>query len=335
MKLLYLSCHAILEHDELSLFNEMGIDFFSMGSYLVPTEPVDKIRPLIKYDPFKWLKSPVPPREDMPKSFIDNFDVIMVMHIPEWIEKNWEKFKGKTVIWRTIGQSTPSLEARLKKYRNEGLRIVRYSPREERLKNYLGADALIRFYKDENEFKGWHGAGHEVMTIAQDMKRRAKFCNFDAFNEIVTGFNGRLYGRGNENAGDINGGYLTYEEMKQKLKDGRVYIYTGTQPASYTLGFIEAYMTGIPVISIGEKLWGTLNEELGINESLLEVTDLINNAVDGFYSDDIGQIREWITALVNDWKLAKRIGEMGRQNAIKHFGKNNVKLSWERFFNNL
>jgi glycosyltransferase involved in cell wall biosynthesis len=51
---------------------------------------------------------------------------------------------------------------------------------------------------------------------------------------------------------DIGGpGALTYDEMRGWLRRARVYLYTGTQPASYTLGLIEAMMTGIPVVSIG------------------------------------------------------------------------------------
>jgi hypothetical protein len=39
--------------------------------------------------------------------------------------------------------------------------------------------------------------------------------------------------------------------MRATLRRARAYLYTGTQPASYTLGLIEAMMTGVPVVSIG------------------------------------------------------------------------------------
>jgi hypothetical protein len=39
--------------------------------------------------------------------------------------------------------------------------------------------------------------------------------------------------------------------MRDYLRRIRAYLYTGTQPASYTLGLIEAMMTGVPVVSIG------------------------------------------------------------------------------------
>jgi hypothetical protein len=46
-------------------------------------------------------------------------------------------------------------------------------------------------------------------------------------------------------------GALPYDEMRDYLRRIRAYLYTGTQPASYTLGLIEAMMTGVPVVSIG------------------------------------------------------------------------------------
>ena len=43
--------------------------------------------------------------------------------------------------------------------------------------------------------------------------------------------------------------------MLDYLRHLRCYLYTGTTPASYTLGLIEAMMAGVPVVSIGPKAW--------------------------------------------------------------------------------
>ena len=333
MKLLYLSCHSILEYDECRLFEELGIDYFSLGSYVVPTAPVDGIRPALNSHPENWLIGSPPPRDNIPQEFIDQFDVIVVMHVPEWIEQNWEKFKHKRVIWRTIGQSSPRIEERMAKYKAEGLEIVRYSPREANLEPTAGCDKIIRFYKDEAEFGDWNGAGNEVITFAQDMKHRGEFCNYDAFVEIAKGFNGHVYGPKNENSGELNGGFLTYPDMRQKMRDGRVYIYTGTQPASYVLNLMEAMMTGIPVVAIGPIHANSLNNRNGINGDLYEVQDIIQNGVNGFISDDIEELRVRVQQLLNSQDLARRIGEMGRQKAIELFGKNVIKLKWKEFLN--
>jgi glycosyltransferase involved in cell wall biosynthesis len=119
--------------------------------------------------------------------------------------------------------------------------------------------------------------------------------------------------------------------MKQKMRDARAYIYTGTQPASYVLNLIEAMMTGIPIVALGPKHGNSLN--IGKDADLYEIPDIINNGVNGFWSDDIEQIREWTRALINDVRLARRIGEMGRQRAIELFGMEVIKQKWSDFIN--
>lgn len=327
MKLLYFSCHAILEYDELKLFEELGIDYFSLGSYVVPTNPVDPIRPALKHAPEEWLTNNAPDREAVPGSFVEKFDIIVIMHRPEWIVKNWPNIGHKRVIWRTIGQSTPKIEALLSKYRKKGMQVIRYSPREIMIEGNVGCDQVIRFYKDPKEFGHWVGAGNEVITIAQNMATRGEHCNYEAFRVLSQGFNAHVYGPKNEDSGELNGGFLTYDQMRQKLRDARAYIYTGTQPASYTLNFIEAFMTGVPIVALGPKH----GNRLKIAGPMYEIGDIIKDGYNGYISDDLNYLREKIKDLTESVKLARRIGEMGRQTALEMFGKEFIKEQWRRF----
>lgn len=328
MKLLYLSCHAILEYDELKLFEQMGVDYFSLGSYVNPRQAVDPIRPNLNKVPDQELLASAPDRDHMPKEFIDKFDAVMVMHKKEWIENNWENMKHKPVIWRTIGQSTPSYERALWKYRQEGMKIVRYSKMEANIADNIGCDKIIPFYKDPDEFGGWNGMSNEVITFAQNMRDRGEYCNFDVFAQIAAGFNARVYGPKNENAGVLSGGFMTYSKMQQKMRDARVYIYTGTQPASYTLNLLEAMMTGIPVVAIGPKYANSLQ----IAGDTYEIPDIIQDTVNGFWSNDIEVLRNRVKFLLENKEAAKRIGDMGRQTAIELFGKENVRAKWAEYF---
>ncbi len=48
MKILYISCHEVLEFDELSMFADLGIEVFSVGAYLLPHRPFgESLRPPI------------------------------------------------------------------------------------------------------------------------------------------------------------------------------------------------------------------------------------------------------------------------------------------------
>jgi len=258
------------------------------------------------------------------------------MHIPEWITENWEKIKHKIVIWRTIGQSLPSIENSIRKMRYEGMKIVRYSPMEENIAGNLGSDALIRFYKDEKELTGWTGHEKRVINITQSLKSRRGPCHYDHIMQIMNGFPGLIYGSGNDDLGPYNGGQLPYDLLKGALRDNRCFVYAGTWPASYTLSFIEAMMTGIPMVCIGRKL---AEQVEGISQqdkwNFYEIERIIQNGKNGFISDDIQELRDDIDKLLQDEELAKRISTEGRKTAIQLFGKEQIKENWQRLLLNL
>lgn len=328
MNVLYLSSHAILEYDELKLFEEIGIDYFSLGSYILPWQPVDPIRPALTFHPHEsFYAHPAPERNKLTPAFVEPFDVIIVMHVPDWIIENWPNIKHKRVVWRSIGQSTPAIERKLAPYRDQGLQIVRYSPREANIADNAGIDQVIRFYKDENEFNHWAGGGTEVVTFAQNMKHRGEYLNVTAWQQVAQGFNARVYGPKNDEMGLWNGGFLSYEGMKQKMRDARVYLYAGTQPASYTLSFIEAMMTGCPIVALGSKYGNSLD----IAGDTYEIPDIIQDGFNGFVSDDLEYLREKINLLIKDKRLARSISAEGRKTAIELFGKSIIKNQWSKF----
>ena len=334
MKLLYLSCHEILEYDEIKLFLELGIDVFSYGAYLNPyDEKAGKRAALpLKQDPDLVQLANACSKEKMLPELIEPFDVIYCMHLPAYIANNWDIMKHKTVIWRTIGQSTSDVEQALAPMRAEGLKVVRYSPRERTIPQYIGEDAMIRFYKDPDEFKGWTGDILRVMNVTQSMEKRDHFCNWDLFKHMMQGFPWVIYGQENEWAGNNCGGMVSYETLKKMYQANRVYFYTGTFPASYVLNFMEAWMTGIPVVAIGPK-WG--NAKFFEGQSTYEIQDLIENEVSGFYSDDPEELREYLLMCLGSQEFSKKIGEAGRKAAIKYFGKKTIKDQWKQFFRGL
>ncbi|HEY8418621.1 MAG TPA: glycosyltransferase [Limnochordales bacterium] len=323
MRILYLSCHTALEYDELRLFAEMGHQVFALGTYLNPHAPTDDVRPPLPLPRYPVLEAIARgcSQARVDRRLVAWADLVLVMHIPQWVTNNWHLFRGKRVVWRSIGQSTPAVEAALQPYRRLGLEVVRHSPRELFIPRNIGADAVIRFYKDPEEFTGWTGHTDEVMCVNQSMPIRAAACNFAAFVTLAHGFRAHVYGRGNEGAGVYNGGPLSYDQLKQKLREARVYIHAGTKPACYTLGLMEAMMTGIPVVALGpcwgDPGWGTY-----------EVHEIIRDGVDGFVSDDLAYLKQAIQRLLDDPELAARIGRQGRLRAIELFGKAAIMAQW-------
>lgn len=332
MKILYLSCHSILEYDELKLFNELGYDWFSMGSYANPGNPADKKRPALdgKYnDHFIALEGRYS-KDNIHPELIEPHDIIFVSHITDWVKSNWDKMKHKKVVWRSIGQSAANIEADVREYAAKGMKVVRYSPMERNIPNYAGENTIIRFYKDPKEFKDWNGNDNRVITFGQSIRKRGEHCHYDSFDQITTGLNRAVFGPDNDNIGEINMGQLSYEELKETLRNSRVYFYLGTQPASYTLGLIEAMMTGIPVVSIGPQLGNSIYQS-----NTFEVHQIIENGKSGFWSDDPFELRRSLDKLLNDHEFAKSIGEAGRKRAIELFGMDTIKNQWKRFLESL
>lgn len=336
-KIHYLSCHSTLEFNELKLFTELGHSVFANGAYCDPKGHKSLPRPGVPEAPyfpeFEKLSREYP-KTNLPKELIDPFDIIYAVHTPEFITENWDKMKHKKVIYRSIGQSTKHVENMIRKMRYEGLRIVRYSPLEQNIPDYLGADAIIRFHTDEEEFKNWNGNTKRVINMTQSLKGRSVFCHYDHIMEILKGFPAIIYGSGNDDLGPMNGGELPFDLMKGALRDSRVFVYAGTWPAPYTLALIEAMMTGLPVVAIGQKLAEEINGVVKDDvRHFYEVEHIIQNGQNGFVSNSIEELRQHVHQLLEDYELAKKIGSAGRNRAIELFGKNKIKKEWENFFN--
>jgi hypothetical protein len=336
MKILYLSCHEILEYDELKLLSELGHEVYSLGAYTMPGGQENRKRPPLPKLPYRPHFIELATRynqDNIHPEMLEMVDAVIIMHVPEWIEKNWPVFepfikRGGRVIWRSIGQSTPSVENRLRQFKDAGMQVVRYSPKEETIKGQIGCDAMIRFGKDPDEFNHWNGAQVQVINFTQSMLQRAKFCGWDVTKAVTRNFPVKIFGPGNEDLGRLNGGLLNFEDQKQALRDNRVYFYHGTYPASYTLSFIEAWMTGIPMVAVGPA-YG--NGRDFPNQDTYEIQDFISNGINGFCSDDIDAMQEFIKKLLNDHEFAKQISFMGRQRAIEIFNVKEVKDRWSKF----
>ncbi len=290
-KILYISCHGVLQEDERLLLTELGHEVTVVG--------------------FGQMVKP------------EGYDIIWFMHLPEYLVANWEYIKHKRVIFRSIGQMVPHQELMLQPLVAEGLQIVRYSPYEETIKDYAGQTALIRFYKDENIFKGWTGEKEQVINFTQSLYQRADYCGYETMMKVMEPFPHKIYGWNNEPLGQHWGGAVTVEEQVKILQQNRVFFYTGTYPASFTLSFIEAMMTGIPIVAVGDELG---NGSMFPDQKTYEVTEWLE-----LYSDNVLQLQNYIKFLFEDEEIAKEFSVVQRELAISLFGKQKIKKQWEDF----
>jgi hypothetical protein len=335
MNILYISDHSILEYDELQLFTDMGHDVFSCGAYRQPAGHYDLPRPGVKgavyHEDLDAIWAANPNKNDLDQRLIDWADVLIVMHSPNCIVQNWDKIKAKKVVFRSIGQSVPGIERKLKPMRDEGLKIVRYSPKEQNILGYLGSDALIRFYKDPDVYQGWTGESKTVVNFTQSLMGRRLFCHYDEIMPVIEAYGGRVYGPGNEDLGEFNGGVVPYQRQVELMQESRVMVYGGTWPAPYTLSFIEALMTGTPIVAISKALAHLSQYE---NIDFYEVDELLAR-VGGIVCDTVEDLVMQTHRLLNDDEHAANIAKKQRSLAIETFGKAVIQKQWEDFFGTL
>jgi len=339
MNVLLLTSHSIAEYDDLRMLTDLGYDVFSIGAYTDPLYPTDDKRPAFPqfggpyaHNDFADLCDEVRrdmgdpgPRIDWAKAHIhddilDWADAIIVHHFPEWwIVAQWDRLIGKRVIWRTCGQSSPdgSLERLMAPLRGEGLEIVRYSPRERFITDYAGEDALIRFGKYPSDYGPWEGDNAVVGNVTQNMAQRGESCGYSTWMRLTQGLPTMPAGPGSQALrGGIGG--LTYDSMLRYLRSLRGYLYTGTHPASYTLGLMEAMLSGVPVVAPRWDVPAPLSK-------MYEAPDITPR------KPTTDAIPEYFRALFDDREMARRHGEEGRQRAIELFDVANVGPQWKAF----
>lgn len=332
--------HSIEEHDQLKLLTGLGYEVFSLGGYIWPSEPHDPKRPAL---PEAWhypeLKEAVDrqgvednigsAQEHIPDEVLDwlgDDGVIVYHHYLSRLFNQWSHLKdfrrrGGRVVWRTVGQSTDANEKCASMYTGDGLEIVRYSPKERNIPGFAGEDALIRFYKDPAEWSGWNGQVPVVANVTQALLRRGAWTNAEWFAQVAGGLPMACAGPESEL---IPGGLgeLPLEDMKQLLRDSRCYLYTGTQPASYTLGLLEALMTGVPVVSIGP---GHMTM-FPYGPDLFEGHELAT-----WYSDKPELCRAMLCRMLEDGAVAADVSGEQRERAIAEFGVEKVGADWKAF----
>jgi glycosyltransferase involved in cell wall biosynthesis len=348
MKLLYVSSwHGTLEYDELSIFTELGIDWFSTGYYVNPTNPVKlhaERGPLNhKYYPdlHEELKRANPSLQPngplkLTKELVKKFDVIFLSHVcpyPWYLHENWELVKHKPVLWRTYGQENSREELLLQNYVKQGVKVVRISETTKTIPNFAGVHAVVRHIADETVYKDWNGLNsNHILTFNNYFNKRRQISNTDEYQKVVKNLPTKLYGCHNEGVPNCLGA-LSWADQIKAYQDCRVYFALGTKPGPVTYNLAEALMTGCPLITWGPKL----GNYVGILDwsNVYEAHTLLENGVECFWSDDLKELRSNLELLLKDQDLCSKMSKAARAKALKLFSRSAAKDEWVRLFKTL
>lgn len=336
-RVLLILSHSIEEHDQLKLLSGLGYDVFSLGGYIDPAHPHDDKRPPlpeVKHWPHLQTAVDTQGVEDnigaaaahIPDEILEwlgSDGVIICHHYLERIFGQWGRLKewGGRVVWRTVGQSVEDNERRALAYVKDGMQVVRYSPMERHIPGYAGEDAVIRFYKDPEVWDGWRGEAEHITNVTQQLLQRHPWTNAEFWWEATKNLPTRPVGPGSE-ALPGGTGTLPWDEMREALRSARAYLYCGTQPASYTLGLLEALMVGVPVVSIGPE-WMRI---FPYGSKLFEGHYLASGS-----ANDPGSAERYLKEFLDDEDYARETSDEQRAETIAEFGIEKVSADWKAF----
>jgi len=330
--------HSIESYDQMRLYHSIGHEVFDIGGYIDPRSPHDPKRPALPEVQFyPDLKQAVDDlgtddnlrvaQEHIPDKVLEWADTIVMHHYLERMVGDWPRLrdwlrgdKQRRIIWRTVGQSAEGNEAMMAPLRAEGLERVAYSPKEANIPGYCGHDAIIRFYKNPSEWDGWTGEWPGVINITQHLRQRDPYTNWGFWEAATQGLRREALGPGSEAIGGP--GELSFDKMRDWLRHARCYVYVGTQPASYTLGLIEALMTGTPTFSIGPSHM----KVFPYGPLLFE-----GHEIAGLGSDDPGEVNAMVKECLAFPAHARRISETQRARAIELFGMDTIAAQWREY----
>jgi hypothetical protein len=334
--------HAIEEYQQLDLLSSLGYEVASIGGYVDPEHPHDPKRPPLHVPFYEEVKAAVDAlgtddnlgaaQANLPDAVLDwlgDDGVIVYHHRLERLFGQWPRIadwrkggQGRRVVWRSVGQSVQHNEREAAPFRMAGLERVLYSPRERNIPDFSGDDALIRFWGYEED-RPWVGDREVVIQVSQHLRQRDPFTNWEFWDSATRDLPRLPIGPGSEVIGGT--GSLPYDEMREHLLRSRAFLFTGSQPASYTLGLVEAMHAGIPTVSIGPS-WMKVKYEGGTAEELFEGHELAP-----LWGDDPNDVRHKLRGLLMDADRAEAMSRMTRARARSLFDRTTVAAQWAAF----
>lgn len=340
MKILYWSCHEILEYDDLRMLTSEGHEVFSLGVYASP-DAVGHFRrsepEFHRGDHFAaYVASASTGPENVDPEFAARFDIAFVNHMPEWAIAAVNCMRGRPVVYRSIGQSNRATEAALAPYKGK-IHVVRYSEHERRLPGFLPCDEVIYFAKNPADFaEPWVG-GMPPVTFHNSYPDRsfASTPHVEEYGELAMATGLELWGAANETVPCSRG--LAAPTMQGEIfRKASAYFYVPTVPPSYTLSFMEALAWGTPILAptasfIEQTVSRAHLENSGFSTPRYEVEALLDHKSTMLYST-LAEARDKLNFIVANKELAQQLSAFQRRRFQEKFSSARIGPQWSRFF---
>ena len=343
LNILYLSCHGVLEWDDLRMFTASSHRVFSLGDYSHPAVPGVKFRPGLQsffhegdWDAFTKSGSMLADRL-VTREFARNFDVVIVNHFVDWIVRNLDAFGDMPIVYRSLGQSTRATERELDPLVGR-VSIVRYSKRELGLPGFHEPAACIYFGKYKSDFMPWNGSNRVIAFCHDYVARPQAVPSINIFERITENWFTDIYGRGNEDLA-ASRGLVPADEQAGLYRDAGLYVHVHSAPASYSLSLMEAMAVGVPILAptsamVRNSIDPDFANHTAFTPGRYEVDALLGLNPALLYSS-VEEARSKGKALLHDSDMSRAVSADLRKSFADHFDARRIAGQWDAFLHRL
>ena len=156
------------------------------------------------------------------------------------------------------------------------------------------------------------GSTNRGLVVINNLSSRGRLLGLDIFEEVRKHVPLDLIGMGTE---DLGLGEVLHPQLPAFASKYRFFF----NPIRYTslgLAVLEAMMGGIPVVGLATT----------------ELSTVIRNGTNGFVHTDISYLVDKMQQLLEDPKLAFRLGREGRHTALDRFNIDRFSADWQMLF---
>ena len=158
----------------------------------------------------------------------------------------------------------------------------------------------------------YSGSINRGLVVINNLSKRGRLLGLDIFEKVRKHVPLDLIGMGTE---DLGLGEVLHPQLPAFTSKYRFFF----NPIRYTslgLAVLEAMMGGIPVVGLATT----------------ELSTVIRNGTNGFIHTDVDYLIDKMQQLLEDPKLAFRLGREGRHTALERFNIGRFALDWQKLF---
>ena len=147
----------------------------------------------------------------------------------------------------------------------------------------------------------------EVLSVVHDWIKRDWCCGYNLYEEVIEGFPRRIVG---DTPGLSTG--LDTEGVIKAYQESRIFLNTSlVSPIPCSL--LEAMACGCAVVTTDRCM----------------IPEVVQNGVNGFITNDVGEMREYLRMLLDDEDLAKKMGDAARKTIVENYSLEQFVENWE------